>query len=232
MFDLSGETLLYWLARLPVIFFALTVHEFAHAWTAVKCGDPTPERQGRVTLNPMVHLDPIGTLMIIFGPVGWGRPVEVNPFNFRNRRRDELLVSAAGPLSNILQAVVYSFLFPIIVVLGVRFLPPDDTTLQFVISVCSLGIIINLALAVFNMIPLFPLDGEKVLVNSLPPQQARKVVGFRQTSTMILIGLLILGFVTSVHVLWWLVQTFMWPFLVFLAPQSGLVSKVLFGLLT
>lgn len=226
MFDLSTDPL-FWLARLPVIFFALTVHEFAHAWMAVRCGDGTPEEQGRVTLNPVAHLDPIGTFMIIFGPIGWGRPVMVNPMNFRNQRRDELLVSAAGPASNIIQAGIFSLAFPFIVFGFAYFDKLDDPLLSFLTSVCQLGILINLSLAIFNMIPLFPLDGEKVLVQILPRMQAMKVVAFRQKSTFVLMGLIFMGFVIgfSPIVIW--IQFFMKPFLI----AADYTYTVVFGVL-
>ncbi|MHC5034142.1 MAG: site-2 protease family protein, partial [Planctomycetota bacterium] len=101
MFNLQA-VLLRFLALLP----ALTVHEFAHAFSAWKFGDPTPKLQGRVTLNPVAHLDPIGTLMILFGPVGWGRPVQVNPNNFRDPPRHMMLSTACGPLANIALGVL------------------------------------------------------------------------------------------------------------------------------
>jgi len=228
----DSETLIRLLAQLPVLFFALTVHEFAHAWMAVRCGDSTPQEQGRVTLNPLAHLDPMGTLMIlvtVLGGVGfgWGRPVSVNPYRFRSPRRDELLVSAAGPASNILQATVWSALFPLVALIGFQFGYGSDPLYRFLLTVFSYGVLVNLVLAAFNLLPLFPLDGEKVLVQLLPLQWARKVIQLRPKGSLALLGLFLIGWVTPFNVLWWWIQAISWPFLVFLEPGSGWLSRAL-----
>jgi Zn-dependent protease len=228
-FNFSQEFILEQLARLPVIFFALTVHEFAHAWAAVKSGDPTPEVQGRLTLNPLAHLDPIGTLMILFGPIGWGRPVQVNPANFRSPRRDEIFVSAAGPISNIIQAVIFGILSPLIAFLGAYLNQSGDVMFVFLRNVCFYGMLINLALAFFNMIPLFPLDGEKVLLNSLPYRSARKMMAFRQKGPMVLFGLILLGVFTDgrINPIMWILYVFLYPSLVVLDWMGNTLIAVL-----
>lgn len=130
------------------LLLAITIHEFAHAWTANKLGDPTPQSQGRITLNPLAHLDPIGTLMLLFFGFGWGKPVNFDPHNLRNPRKDTALISLAGPLSNILLATI----------LGLT----TNSSLFYPL------IYINLVLAVFNLVPVYPLDGEKILTGLLP----------------------------------------------------------------
>ncbi len=145
---------------------AITIHEFMHAFTAYKLGDNTAAREGRVTLNPVSHFDPLGFFMLlflIFSNFGfaWGRPVPVNPGAFRDPKRGMLLVAAAGPLSNLVQAVIVAL--PL-------WLAPDllSRLPSFAISLLSALIFINLALASFNLIPIPPLDGHKILTGLLP----------------------------------------------------------------
>jgi Zn-dependent protease len=137
---------------------AITIHEFSHAWVADYFGDPTPRSYGRLSLNPLRHLDPLGTLMLLFVHFGWGKPVPIDPYNLT--KKEETLVALAGPGSNLLMAVLFS------------------TVLHF-LSLNPLFILIlrqfvyfNIALAVFNLLPLPPLDGSKLFLNLLPEQQA------------------------------------------------------------
>lgn len=145
---------------------AVTVHEFAHAYVADRLGDPTPRAHGRLTLNPLAHLDLIGTLLILLVGFGWAKPVPITPTNFTNWRRDTVIVAAAGPLANV------TLLF----VLGVPFklgLLPTYGIGAGPISVLLLTMMqINAMLAVFNLIPIPPLDGSKILLGLLPPEQA------------------------------------------------------------
>jgi len=160
--------------RVPALLAGITVHEFFHAWTAWKLGDDTPMRQGRVTLNPLAHLDPIGTIMILFVGFGWGRPVQIDPHNFRDPRRDDLLVSVMGPVSNL--GVAIGFAIALKIMLGAVQPSPLATKLA---ATLALGVWINVALMVFNLIPLYPLDGSHVLAALLPPRQ---YVAFSQIS--------------------------------------------------
>ncbi|CUU37026.1 Zn-dependent protease (includes SpoIVFB) [Armatimonadetes bacterium DC] len=153
---------------LMAVLLSLTVHEFAHAKYADWAGDPTPRRQGRVTLNPIAHLDPLGTLLIImvalsgFG-FGWGKPVEVNPGYFRNPRRDWVLCAFVGPLSNILLAVLFAL------ILRLAPIPDPESLFNNIFLLFALYMVItNVGLAVFNMLPIHPLDGSKVLSGFLP----------------------------------------------------------------
>jgi len=159
------------LSRLIAILVAVTVHEFSHAWTANYLGDPTAKYEGRLSLNPIRHLDPIGTAVLLlllfttgFG-FGWGKPVPVNPYNLRGRH-GELLVSLAGPFSN--------FIIAILLVLGLYLLPPNITgswSASFT-NLISIVALINIAIGIFNLIPVPPLDGSKVLFDLLPPGQS------------------------------------------------------------
>lgn len=153
---------------LMAVLLSLTVHEFAHAKYADWAGDPTPRRQGRVTLNPIAHLDPLGTLLIImvalsgFG-FGWGKPVEVNPGYFRNPRRDWVMCAFVGPLSNILLAVLFAL------ILRLAPIPDPESLFNNIFLLFALYMVItNVGLAVFNMLPIHPLDGSKVLSGFLP----------------------------------------------------------------
>lgn len=167
----------------------ITVHEFAHAITADRLGDPTPRRQGRISLNPIDHLDPLGTLMVILMVVtgargiGWGKAVQVNPANFRHPRRDMMLVAAAGPFSNLL--------FALVLAIATRLFAPHMTPslIEFLIFM----VYMNIGLMFFNLIPIAPLDGSKILSGLLPAETA-----YRYELTMFRFGpilLLLLVFV-------------------------------------
>ncbi|AIH04081.1 MULTISPECIES: site-2 protease family protein [Thermodesulfobacterium] len=151
----------------PVLLLALTVHEFSHGLVAYLLGDPTPKLAKRLSLNPIKHLDFFGTLtLFITQAIGWAKPVPINPNYFKNPWRDMALVSIAGPLSNILLAFIFGFLFHLFYGLNLNYS-------SFVISqplalMCFLGIKINLGLAIFNLLPIPPLDGSKVIVKFLP----------------------------------------------------------------
>jgi Zn-dependent protease len=178
------------LAGLIIFVVAITIHEFMHAFTAYQLGDDTAARQGRVTLNPVAHFDPLGFLMMIIlllSPVGfaWGRPVPVNPGNFRNPKRGMLLVAAAGPLSNLVQATIFA--------LVIRFAgeaiagwPP------FAQLLVIKGVQLNILLAAFNMVPIPPLDGHKILTGILPDFWYPILVPMEQYGFAILLALLFL----------------------------------------
>jgi len=141
------------------LLIAVTIHEFSHALTADRLGDPTPRAMGRLTLNPLAHLDPLGTLMIFIAHFGWGKPVPIDPYNFKNPRRDEILVSLAGPTSN--------FIFMIAISLIIRFIPMS--IFSYVLYTFA---ITNLYLGVFNLLPIPPLDGSKVFLNLMSIEKA------------------------------------------------------------
>jgi Zn-dependent protease len=188
-----------------VVLFAITIHEASHGWAAYKMGDPTAHALGRITLNPIAHIDPIGTILlpvilIIMGapPFGWAKPVPVNPLNLRNPRRDNLLISAAGPLSNFSVALVAFILLQMLKlanpdVLLMRGGTPSLGNGLFLILYYT--ILINVILAVFNLIPIPPLDGSGVLMGLISEEAAQKYEQIRPYGFIILILLIMTGFI-------------------------------------
>ncbi|HEX7080228.1 MAG TPA: site-2 protease family protein [Gammaproteobacteria bacterium] len=168
LYDLS-------VAAVPIL-FAITLHEVAHGWIAKLFGDPTAQFAGRLTLNPLKHVDPIGTvvlpivLLFLGGPIfGWAKPVPVSFANLRNPRRDMILVAAAGPGSNLLMALGWALLAAV----QLSVLQIGGAIGDWIVDACTVGILINVILAVFNMLPIPPLDGGRVLAGLLPPSGAR-----------------------------------------------------------
>ena len=183
---------LFLIPFVPVFLLALTLHEFGHAWTALQFGDPTAKLQGRVTLDPLKHLDLMGTIFMVVLHFGWAKPVPVNPANFKpeQRRQAELWVSLAGIIANLLQAVAYALVWRVLLLVNPTMLY-DATFLQ---RFLLLGVLINLALALFNLLPIYPLDGAHVIKNLLPRRQAMPFVAFSQRyGTMILLALILMG---------------------------------------
>lgn len=164
------------LGYLIAIVLGISLHEFAHALVAYRLGDLTPVRDGRVTINPLAHFDPFGTLLILLVGFGYGRPVLVNPYNFRmDRRAGMALVAIAGPVTNIIIALVFGLALRLL--FGVMARTPSDGLL-LVLQIFSIIVTLNLGLAVFNMIPFPPLDGSKVLLALLPGDLAYRVERF------------------------------------------------------
>lgn len=173
IFSYSGMSLLIMLAvRLVIIFFILPIHEFAHAFAAKKLGDNTATISGRLTLNPLSHVDPIGALFLILFGFGWANPVPINPRNFRNYKRDTAITAAAGPISNLCCAILAAFVSSIIVACDSAFSLPElaVTVLSYIYLGLQYFAIVNLSLAVFNLIPIEPLDGSRILSYFLPPK--------------------------------------------------------------
>ncbi len=170
------------------ILFAITIHEFAHAWTANYFGDPTARLEGRITLNPISHLDPLGVICFIFAGFGWGKPVPVNPYNLRHPVRDDMIISASGPISNLLAALCFG-----VIVRVVGFQHEAESVQAIVFKLAYTGVKINVVLAVFNLIPLHPLDGSHVMRGLLPSSLAPAYESFSQAGPMVLLGLILLG---------------------------------------
>lgn len=167
----AQNELMEMLLSLPAILFGISIHEFAHAYVAVRFGDDTPRRQGRLTLNPLAHFDPIGFLMLILVRFGWAKPVLINPEVFPHPKRDEIWVAVAGPLANLISAVCFTILFKLLLSYG-RFLVLLDNYGVALAKMVVYFIVINIALAVFNLIPIPPLDGSHLISVLIPEKYA------------------------------------------------------------
>ncbi len=183
MFDDIGGFLTNLVAGLPGIVIAMVIHEYSHARVADALGDFTPRMQGRLTLNPAAHVDPLGLAMLFLVHFGWAKPVQINPMNFSNPRRDDILVSLAGPASNL----ITSFVALIILVLLAKL---DFPLSEGLLVVFNLIIVYNINFAIFNMLPIPPLDGSHILRNLLPYEMARAYAQLERYSFIFLLIIL------------------------------------------
>ncbi len=190
--------------RVPIVLLALTVHEFSHAYFALRMGDPTAYRMGRCSLNPLRHLDPLGTLCLMFAPIGWAKPVPVNPDNFRDRRLGDLVTTAAGPLSNLAQAVLFALLLRALF----HFSSSDTNPTLFKAAGLMLlfGIIVNVGLAIFNCLPLFPLDGFHIAANLMTPQSQQRFLETARYGPIVIMFLVLQDYLTHVDLLGMLID--------------------------
>ncbi|MBZ0204158.1 MAG: site-2 protease family protein [Ignavibacteria bacterium] len=177
---------------IPILIFSVVIHEMAHAWVALKCGDTTAKDLGRITLNPIPHIDLFGSILVpLFSIIAtgrvfiaWAKPVPIDPRNFRSFKRDDTLVTIAGPISNLLIAFLCVFFVISLYYINAAIVPAEGTFgsefMNYMIKMFYAGIILNVSLAVFNMIPIPPLDGSHVLANLLPDELAFKYrnIGF------------------------------------------------------
>jgi Zn-dependent protease len=193
----------------PPILLALSFHEYAHAYIANKFGDDTAKKSGRLTLNPLAHLDPIGTIMIFLVHFGWAKPVPVNMHRLRNPKKDMIWISAAGPLANMILALISGILLRFIFAIGGA--PNQHSIIGLLIYAVFMSLQINLALAIFNLLPIAPLDGSKILFGLLPVKHGDKIYFLERYGPFILLGLIIFGRATDVPILGGLI----WPFVKF-----------------
>lgn len=171
------ETLL----MLPGLVLALTIHEASHAKMADRLGDPTPEREGRVTWNPIAHMDFVGTVCLLCAGFGWGKPVRIDSTYFRNPARDNMLVALAGPLSNIILAFILFIAFALVYIFA-----PNTELMGMLLTMLIMGAYISLSLGVFNLLPFPPLDGSKILAYFLKGGARKFLYVMEQYSTIIL----------------------------------------------
>jgi len=175
---------------------ALTFHEFSHALTANYLGDPTPRQMNRLTLNPLAHLDPIGTLLLFIAHFGWAKPVPVNPYYFRKPVRDMGIVAVSGPASNLIQAIIFGMVLRILIAGGMR----DGILKDFILAFSILAIQINLVLCIFNLLPLYPLDGSRILNWVLPERYQETIIWLERYGPVILIMIFAFEWVFNVPI--------------------------------
>jgi Zn-dependent protease len=201
-FNLTLPTLI---ARIVVLLTAFTLHEFAHAWTADRFGDPTPRSRGRLTLNPLAHLDPMGSLLLLTVGFGWAKPVEVNPYLLQRRSSSAMMwVSLAGPLSNFLMAVLAAIPFRLGLVSPMDALMAPGRVFPTPAKLLYEFVLINLVLMLFNLIPLAPLDGEKIADRLFPASWSRALERIRPYGPVILLLLLFVGPALGFNFLGWI----------------------------
>jgi Zn-dependent protease len=169
--------------KIPGLLFALTVHEYAHARAAVWLGDHTPKTEGRLTLNPIAHLDPFGLIMLCISNFGWAKPVSVNPYNFKDSRKGMFFVSLAGPFANLIMAFLSCLM--LVILIKTHFLTTE------IYKVLLISYQINLSLFIFNLLPIPPLDGSKILMSILPEKYAYAFQSIEHYGTFILMFLVI-----------------------------------------
>ncbi len=212
IFNRPIENIVLWFVA---FLFSLSVHESAHAWTSEKFGDDTGRYQGRITLNPMAHIDPIGTILIpLFGFlssgfsfIGWAKPVETNPLSWRNKKLANICVAGAGPLSNLILATITFTIIKVLTLTRVLVLDYEGNDVYDLLRPALSGqpilgalakllgimLMLNIALAIFNMIPVPPLDGSHILESLLPESAAEKYAAIRPYGFMLLLGLMYTG---------------------------------------
>ena len=178
----------------PAILFALTIHELAHGWVAWRLGDPTAKMQGRLTLNPLKHLDPIGTIALFLFRFGWAKPVPIDPTYFRKPNRDMALSALAGPAANLLTAAVAGLILRVLMLFGIG-------ANAFPFLLIQYFVLFNLILCFFNLIPIPPLDGSRLVYYFLPADLAARYAQLERYGFMILIGVIFLGRFTGVSLI-------------------------------
>lgn len=187
---LTSEQIVRYGVKLMIIFLVVPIHEYAHAWAAVKLGDNTPKYQGRLTLNPLAHIDPIGAICLFVGGFGWGKPVQINPLNFRQYRKGSALCAAAGPLSNLIVGtggmIIYKICF-------YAFLSSGSEAMYWLQFILSYFVAVNLGLAVFNLIPIPPLDGSKIVAYFAGPKWNEVMYKYQMQISIIFMIVIVFG---------------------------------------
>ncbi len=195
-----NDQILHYIVMIPPLLLSLTLHEYAHGWVAWRLGDPTAKQMGRLTLNPISHLDPVGAIAFIILNFGWAKPVPVDPRHFRNPIRGMCWVAAAGPATNLVLAIISAVLCKTLL----QFLATTGASGGVAsVAIPLLGMLyssvwINLVLFVFNLLPIPPLDGSRILTGILPPSMARSWIKIERYGFAILLILMITGVVGNV----------------------------------
>ncbi len=187
--------------QLPILLISLTIHEFSHGYVAYILGDDTAKRAGRLTLNPISHIDPIGLLMLFIARIGWAKPVPINPYNFQNYKRDTALTAAAGPAANFVLAILLSVAFNLIKKFDPDIMYYASGFTQFMLGMLLYAILINLALGLFNLIPIPPMDGSKILGGFLSDEAYYKYTAKERQGAQILMIILAVSFVFRLNII-------------------------------
>src|SRR5665648_109343 len=193
--SLMNDSILQFIILAPAVLLALTVHEFAHGYVASRLGDPTARALGRLTLNPLKHLDPLGTIAFFIFHIGWAKPVPVNSAYFKNPQKDMLWVALAGPLTNLILALISALMARIVWFLA-NSLPYSvlgEAVLVPLSSILIASVWINLVLCIFNFLPIPPLDGSRILAGLLPPDLARSYASIERYGFILILILAVTG---------------------------------------
>ncbi len=235
-----GNTLILILYALPAILISLSFHEMAHAYVSYRNGDPTAKRLGRLTMNPLRHLDPIGTLMLVvsmtsgFG-FGWAKPVPIDPTYYKNHKRGTVLVSLAGPASNLLLAFLFSFPMAFILIkngltMEQAFMSSQSWYMSgfsltaILFNICRFFYMINIGLAIFNILPIPPLDGSKILTAVLPAKQYFQLMHYERYIGLAFLAIMLLNP--------GILSRLLWPFRIAVEWIFRLLASPLLNLLT
>ena len=188
----------WWLVILiPLRLLALVIHEYSHGYISTKLGDPTPRLRGRLTFNPLAHLDLYGTILMLLTGFGWAKPVEVNPMYYKDRKKGMALVAVAGPMSNFILAIISFLIYAIVLVISV-YLNVPPAILNVVGTACSYSAQINLCFMVFNLIPIPPLDGSRILGMFLGNRAYYTIMQYERYSMILIIFLSLSGMLDSI----------------------------------
>lgn len=194
MFNIfSKEGLISFLYTLPALLFCLSVHEFAHAYTAYKLGDRTQKAMGRLTLNPFSHIDIAGFICIALFGFGWGKPVMIDDRNFKNKAAGNALTAFAGPCSNIIMAILFTIILKILLITGVILPTINSVVGSIILNMLILTIQFNVVFAIFNLIPIPPFDGSRILYFFLPAKGRENMYKIEQYSFIIVLVILVTG---------------------------------------
>lgn len=188
------------LLGLPAILFSLSIHEFAHAYAATRFGDDTPGKQGRLTINPLAHIDPIGFFCLLFLHFGWAKPVMIDPGAFKNPRRDEIIVSLAGPFSNIFFAFLFGGILKLFMIFGYELFTIENFGQPLLLMLVNF-IIINVGLAVFNLLPIPPLDGSHLISVLIPDEYMNIKIAIFKYGSIALMALIVAEMVFNINLL-------------------------------
>jgi len=197
------NTILQILIQIPILLLTLTIHEFSHGYVAYILGDDTAKRAGRLTLNPISHIDPIGLLMLFIVRIGWAKPVPVNPYNFNNQKRDMAITAAAGPVSNFIVAIILAVVYNLLMKTNVNY---NLTINQIFIFILQYSILINLALGIFNLIPIPPMDGSKILGGFLSDEAYYKYTAQERRGAQILMIIFAISFVFRIPLISYIIM--------------------------